>query len=109
MLLPSFAMFAAACRRSVDLPMPGSPPIRIMEPFTTPPPRTRSISGNPVGTRTSCPPPISFRLTGRWLWEDPAKPRDAAPDFGAAALTGSSTMVFQFLHAGHCPTHFADS
>ena len=42
---------AAAWRRSVDLPIPGSPPTRTSEPGTSPPPRTRSSSPIPIGRR----------------------------------------------------------
>ena len=38
---------AAAWRRSVDLPIPGSPPTSTSEPGTSPPPRTRSNSSMP--------------------------------------------------------------
>ena len=34
-------MLRAICSDNVDLPMPGSPPIRVTEPGTMPPPRTR--------------------------------------------------------------------
>ncbi len=43
---------ASAMVVSVDLPMPGSPPIRISEPGTSPPPSTRSNSSMPVGSRS---------------------------------------------------------
>ena len=39
----------SACSSNVDLPMPGSPPSRVTEPGTRPPPRTRSSSATPVG------------------------------------------------------------
>src|SRR5262249_43790611 len=39
---------AAASSRSVDLPMPGSPPTSTAEPGTRPPPSTRSSSAMPV-------------------------------------------------------------
>src|SRR4051794_15487719 len=37
----------AACVKSVDLPMPGSPPTNSTEPLTKPPPMTRSSSTMP--------------------------------------------------------------
>ena len=37
----------------MDLPTPGSPPSRVTEPATSPPPRTRSSSPIPVGTGTA--------------------------------------------------------
>ena len=42
---------AATCSRSVDLPMPGSPPTSTIEPGTRPPPSTKSNSSRPVGQR----------------------------------------------------------
>src|SRR3989344_2360779 len=42
------AMAAAVCKSRVDLPTPGSPPIKIRTPGTRPPPRTRSNSLKPV-------------------------------------------------------------
>ena len=76
---------ASACSSSVDLPMPGSPPISTTAPATRPPPSTRSNSSRPVGWRgvsrasisTGCapdccwpaahtggPPPTGGRLHG---------------------------------------------
>ena len=40
-----------SCSRMVDLPMPGSPPIKITLPSTMPPPNTRSSSAMPVTMR----------------------------------------------------------
>ena len=39
---------ATTCNSSVDLPTPGSPPTKMAEPGTTPPPHTRSNSSMPV-------------------------------------------------------------
>ena len=95
------------CRRSVDFPIPGSPPTSVREPGTIPPPSTRSSSPIPVGIRSSFPVEISVRCTGflpaaLWL---------PSPWFpaGVLAAVGSSTNVFHSLHAGHWPIHFADS
>jgi hypothetical protein len=44
-------MAAAACSSKVDLPTPGSPPIRSAEAGTKPPPQTRSNSEMPVARR----------------------------------------------------------
>ena len=41
---PFAANLAAACNKSVDFPMPGSPPTKIAEAGTNPPPRTLSSS-----------------------------------------------------------------
>ena len=50
---------AATCNASVDLPMPGSPPMRVTDPETSPPPSTRSSSDRPVGTGCPLwPPPL---------------------------------------------------
>ena len=40
--------YSQICSSMVDLPIPGSPPIRTSDPFTIPPPRTRSSSVSPV-------------------------------------------------------------
>ena len=54
------ASVAASCSSSVDLPMPGSPPISSAEPGTMPPPVTRSSSAMPVEKRgASCVLPLS--------------------------------------------------
>ena len=50
---PDCAKAAAACSSSVDLPMPGSPPTRIAEAGTRPPPSTRSSSAMPLRLRGS--------------------------------------------------------
>ncbi len=41
---PAHCSAAAACSISVDFPIPGSPPIKVTEPGTRPPPSTRSSS-----------------------------------------------------------------
>ena len=48
-----WATKSATCNSSVDLPMPGSPPSRITEPGTIPPPSTRSSSCAPLATRVA--------------------------------------------------------
>jgi len=54
---------AITCSIRVDLPMPGGPPNRIMEPGTTPPPRTRSNSAHSRrGARQGLDPDI-FQVT----------------------------------------------
>ena len=45
------AMPCSICDKSVDLPIPGSPPSRTSDPGTTPPPSTRSSSPSPVVSR----------------------------------------------------------
>ncbi|CFW44741.1 Uncharacterised protein [Bordetella pertussis] len=53
---------ASACSSSVDLPMPGSPPISTTAPATSPPPSTRSNSSSPVGWRGVSRASISDKL-----------------------------------------------
>ena len=48
------------CSNIVDLPIPGSPPKRTIEPFTIPPPRTLSSSAIPVLKRISSSALISL-------------------------------------------------
>ena len=101
-------MTASACNNKVDLPMPGSPPISVTEPVTSPlPPSTRSKLGQ-TGTDTN-----DFfrrhgiqRLHGRGIGgraEAPAAFRHG--DFDATTV---STSVFQALQPGHWPTHLGD-
>ena len=53
---PSPWTFSHNCKINVDLPIPGSPPSNINEPFTNPPPKTLSSSKYPVDVLfASCP------------------------------------------------------
>ena len=53
---PSPCILLHSCKINVDFPIPGSPPSRISEPFTIPPPSTLSSSPKPVDVlATSCP------------------------------------------------------
>ena len=92
------------CKRSVDLPIPGSPPSRTSEPFTRPPPSTLSSSDIPVSYLVSSlnerlfilesgslPPPVLF-----------ARPWD----FGCISVSSS---VFQAPQALQRPLHFGYS
>src|SRR5262249_5416729 len=91
----------AACRRSVDLPMPGSPPISVTEPATRPPPKTRSSSPMPVSTRGSSAPLTSASVFA------PTDPGASAARAVAAAgfVTVTGVSEFHALHCGHCPCH----
>ena len=81
--------------------MPGSPPIRIAEPGTRPPPQTRSNSAMPVTERmTSVDGPDSS--TNSIL-----RPPLADWPFGASASAVSSTMVFQAPQDSQRPAHLA--
>ncbi len=57
------ARAAAACSSRVDLPMPGSPPMSTSDPWTSPPPSTRSNSETPVASRSSAAASTSPRRT----------------------------------------------
>ena len=90
---------AIACSRSVDLPMPGSPPSRITPPGTTPPPSTRSNSSTPVGKRGVC---VASTLASRRTV--PVLPATVWKRAGAGVAI-VSTRVFQTPQWGHCPCH----
>src|SRR5215831_12569693 len=96
---PAFAKAAPSWRSSVDLPMPGSPPMSSAEPGTTPPPVTRSSSARPVGMRAIWGAPLTSvsRATAR-----PLEAR-AMPEPGGAVTSASSLSVFQAPHAAHLP------
>src|SRR5690606_26463609 len=86
-----------ACSSRVDLPMPGSPPIRMAEPGTRPPPVTRSSSAIPVlrrggGALMPVRPTNSMRLPPVRLWP-----------FGKAGSIDSSTMLFHSPQESHLP------
>ena len=49
-IFPSYPIKLQSCNIKVDFPIPGSPPINVNEPSTNPPPRTLSISSNPLET-----------------------------------------------------------
>ena len=85
--------------------MPGSPPIRIIEPGTKPPPSTRFSSplGNVIlGTSLAC---ISDTFTGVVDISDSRT--GPVPDFFAETV--SSTYVFHCPQTGHLPIHLGDS
>ena len=89
----------SSCSSSVDLPMPGSPPISIAEPGTMPPPVTRSSSAMPVEKRGASS-------------VEPFRPSSATtrpfvcrvmPEPGGGPASVSSTSVFHSPQAGHLP------
>jgi hypothetical protein len=73
-LSPARCSESSACSSSVDLPMPGSPPISTTPPSTMPPPSTRSSSSWPVGVRSmsvasmSDSAVTSEALASDWNW-----------------------------------------
>src|SRR5690606_18079134 len=87
--------------RSVDLPTPGSPAMRITAPGTSPPPSTRSSSATPVARARAASTSTSPMGTAG----DPIGAR--------AAVRGPAVGVFSATvpHAWHSPqrpTHLAD-
>src|SRR5437867_2685511 len=93
---------AAHCSRSVDFPMPGSPPTSTTDPGTMPPPKTKSNSRRPVcHRRTPAPSPRADRRTGGRADGELAG-RCARPP---VRPTGSSTSVFHAPHASQRPPH----
>src|SRR5512147_1395145 len=97
---PLMASAAAAWSRSVDLPMPGSPPTSTAEPGTSPPPSTRSNSAMPVGSRgasrVSVPRPSKEAAL-------PLPPLMATSAGGPAGAAASSMMLFHSPQAAHFP------
>ena len=101
---PVRAIAARACSTSVDLPIPGSPPSKVTDPGTSPPPSTRSSSATPVGTGVAAvagdarsgPPAAATgpgragsrptrRLGPRPDGSSPPRPASSTPRSGAAA------------------------
>src|SRR5204862_174875 len=99
---PAPCRLPSAIDVSVDLPMPGEPPISTIEPGTTPPPRIRSSSPIPVDSRSWRSAFTSASRTG-FAGRPPA-----GADLRASARA-SSASVFQAPQPGHCPCHLADS
>src|SRR5690348_11695549 len=84
---------------SVDLPTPGSPPIKTRLPGTMPPPSTRFSSPHSSLVRGAFSAEICVKGTGWAGWSG----------FGlesrAAFLTWNSWSVFQARQCGHWPAH----
>jgi hypothetical protein len=95
---PWSAIAPIACKSSVDLPMPGSPPTKMSAPCTKPPPSTRSSSAMPDDRRGSSP--IATSASRVLFTLGPATSR-----FCDLAVT-SSTKVFQAPQALQRPSHF---
>src|SRR5882724_9612493 len=95
---------AAAWSIKVDFPMPGSPPIRVTEPGTRPPPNTRSSSLEPVVTR-DCSTMASAAS------DEEASVRGTLMDTGGFRVVvacTSATRVFHSPQPAHCPCHFGE-
>ena len=93
---------AAAWSRSVDLPIPGSPPTRTSEPGTSPPPRTRSNSSIPSRRRGRSASAIAARPVGATRPGRRAGPPRVRPRAGS--WTTVSTRLFHSPQAGHWPS-----
>ncbi len=100
--LRSAAIAACDCSSSVDLPMPGSPPINTTEPGTRPPPSTRSSSLNPELKRGVSPVRTAPRRTTS-ADAEPVQPPRREP--GRAVSPADSASAFQAPQSGHCPDH----
>src|SRR3990167_2531381 len=88
----------ADCKRSVLLPIPGSPEIKTKDPGTIPPPKTLSNSENPVDMRKLCSFLTSASLT--MLSSNLVFPTLCLSD---SAETSVSTSEFHDPHSGHLP------
>src|SRR3990167_11360943 len=99
----SSAIRIAACRRSVLLPIPGSPEIKTKDPGTIPPPKTLSNSENPVDRRKLC----SF-LTSASLTKFPSICIPLILCLSDSAETSVSTSEFHDPHSGHLPRYEED-
>ena len=101
-----FPRYAQICSNSVDLPMPGAPPTKTSDPFTPPPPSTRSSSPSPVENRI-CRSDASSSWSFLGLLAASFVPLDAL--FAAGFLSSNSTMLFHAPQAGHWPCHLGVS
>src|SRR6476661_9898011 len=93
---------AAAWSRSVDLPMPGSPPSSTSDPGTSPPPRTRSSSAMPRLLRGRSASAMPASPAGSLVPAPATRASDRCVRVGSR--TTVSTSVFQPLQARHWPS-----
>src|SRR5258708_7742520 len=104
-----WARFKTKWVKSVDFPIPGSPPMKTIEPKTMPPPSTRSNSSMPVPILWSA---WSYDFTCEswivWALAAPLLVPFALLIAVTTCLTCSS-IEFQVPQSGHCPTHLGDS
>jgi hypothetical protein len=98
-----FDRLLAGCSIKVDLPIPGSPPIKVTDPATNPPPSTRSSSADPVEMRGCSAEASAASEVGRSTRLE----RLAAVVRDPADRT-SVTNVFHSPHPAHCPCHLAE-
>src|SRR5579864_856536 len=88
---------------SVDLPIPGAPPISTIDPATSPPPSTTSSSPMPVPIRACSPAATSARTSGRIALARSPPPRPAL----ALGSRTSSTSVFHSPQPAQRPSQRA--
>jgi hypothetical protein len=94
---------SSACSSSVDLPMPGSPPISTTPPSTMPPPSTRSSSS----CRWGCARHVGWpRCPPAWPPAGFGQRLEAVLCPAGAGSATDSISVFQAPQAGHLPSHF---
>ena len=96
---PARAKAAVACNSSVDLPMPGSPPTKMADAATNPPPKTRSSSAMPEAARGGASACVARSVSAI------VRPLATGP-LGPADRGDSSTKVFHAMQASHWPFHF---
>src|SRR4029077_12023276 len=93
-------MRLVVCVRSVDLPIPGSPPTSSTEPRTKPPPVTRSNSANPEERRgASWLLPVSDSS----LNVRPLRRERTETGIDVAPVVSSSDSVFHSPQDSHLP------
>src|SRR3546814_14984500 len=88
------------CSSDLDLPIPGSPPISVAEPATSPPPSARSSSPMPVESR------FGSAVSTFSASSDSLRPPFCVCCFwakGDAAGALPSTTVFHAPQSAHCP------
>ena len=107
-------MRTTVCSNKVDLPIPGSPPIRVIEPGTMPPPSTRLSSLSAVRMRGSSLASTCDRAIGWGLLRSiPVRAwrarRSVLMALGLSGRITISFMVFHAPHEGHLPTHLGES
>src|SRR6056297_2528027 len=90
---------ASSWSSSVLLPIPGSPPSRVTEPATRPPPSTRSSSASPVDSGSPSAAPTSPIRTG------PGRVDAGSTGSAWSPRSTSSTSVFQSPQPEHLPAH----
>src|SRR5512133_934264 len=97
-------MASATWSARVDLPIPGSPPMRITEPLTSPPPSTLLSSAVCVSSRGWLFVSTSCSLTGT-----PPPLKNGPSETALVLMIASSEKVFHCPHDGHLPIHLGDS